>query len=62
MALTDGMRGSLNVEEMRNYLALLPLLLVPVGLSIAAWVAPIVWRWRIAVWVAIWSLTLPAFF
>lgn len=61
MAITDGMRESSNIIDMRGTFAILPLLISPALLAAAAWVAPIGWRWRIAAWLVILALVVPAF-
>lgn len=61
MALTEGMRQSGNIIEMRGAFAALPLLISPALLVAAAWFAFERWRHRIAAWLVILALVVPAF-
>ena len=61
MALTDGMSQSGNVTDMRGTFSILPLLISPALLVAAAWFAFERWRHRIAAWLVILALVVPAF-
>ena len=60
--MINGMRDSANVTDMRDTLAILPMLITPALLVAAAWIGLERWRHRVAAWLVILALAIPSFF